>query len=136
MRLSELFTKTRRTPPKDEESANAIFLEQGGFIKKEAAGVYTFLPLGLRVLNKVENIVREEMDRVGGAEILMPALHPAENWEATGRWNKFDALFKTESRFGGRYALGPTHEEIIYPFLKHFLSFCFIFGIIFCFLRE
>src|SRR3989344_2673250 len=122
MRLSELFTKTRRTPPKDEESANAIFLEQGGFIKKEAAGVYTFLPLGLRVLNKVENIVREEMDRVGGAEILMPALHPAENWEATGRWNKFDALFKTESRFGGRYALGPTHEEIIYPLLKHFLS--------------
>src|SRR3989344_7955837 len=122
MRLSELFTKTSKTPPTGEESANAIFLEQAGFIKKEAAGVYTFLPLGLRVLNKIENIVRKEMNKVGGEEVLMPALHPAANWEITGRWNKFDALFKTESRFGGKYALGPTHEEIIYPLTAHFLN--------------
>ena len=122
MRLSRLFAKTRKTPPAGEESANAIFLEQAGFIKKEAAGIYTFLPLGLRVLNKIENIVREEMNKVGGEEMLMPALHPAANWETTGRWNKFDALFKTESQFGGAYALGPTHEEIIYPLTAHFLN--------------
>ena len=122
MRFSRFFTKTRKTPPAGEESANAIFLEQAGFIEKEAAGVYTFLPLGLRVLNKIENIVREEMDAVGGEEILMPALHPFANWETTGRWGKFDALFKTESQFGGAYALGPTHEEIIYPLTAHFLN--------------
>lgn len=122
MRLSKLFTKTRKTPPAGEESANAIFLEQAGFIEKEAAGVYTFLPLGLKVLNKIENIVREEMNAVGGEEMLMPALHPSANWETSGRWNKFDALFKTESQFGGAYALGPTHEEIIYPLMAHFLN--------------
>lgn len=95
-----------------------MFLIQGGFVEKLMAGVYTFLPLGLRVLNKIENIVREEMNAIGGQEMLMPALHPKENWEATGRWNSFDALFRLKSRFGQDYALGPTHEEILYPLLK------------------
>jgi len=122
MRLSELFAKTQRTPPKDEESKNAKLLEQAGFIQKLSAGVYTFLPLGLRVLNKIENIVREEMDKAGGVEVLMPALHPKENWEITGRWQAFDALFKTKSNFGGEYALGPTHEEVLYALLKKHIS--------------
>ncbi|KKT57416.1 MAG: Prolyl-tRNA synthetase [Candidatus Giovannonibacteria bacterium GW2011_GWC2_44_9] len=122
MRLSELFAKTQRTPPKDEESKNAKLLEQAGFIQKLSAGVYTFLPLGLRVLNKIENIVREEMNGAGGVEILMPSLHPKENWEITGRWQAFDALFKTKSNFGGEYALGPTHEEILYALLKKHIS--------------
>ncbi len=122
MRQTELFTKTLRTPPKDEESKNAKFLAQGGFVQKLMAGVYTFLPLGLRVLNKIENIVREEMNKTGGIEILMPALHPKENWEATGRWEHFDALFRLKSRSGSDYALGPTHEEILYPLLTHHIA--------------
>ena len=122
MRQTELFTKTLRTPPKDEESKNAKLLAQAGFIQKLAAGVYTFLPLGLRVLNKIENIVREEINKAGGIEILMPALHPKENWEATGRWQSFDALFRLKSRSGSDYALGPTHEEILYPLLAHHIA--------------
>ena len=122
MRLSELFAKTQRTPPKDEESKNAKLLEQAGFIQKLSAGVYTFLPLGLRVLNKIENIVREEMDKAGGVEVLMPTLHPKENWGITERWQAFDALFKTKSNFGGEYALGPTHEEVLYALLKKHIS--------------
>src|SRR3989344_897366 len=122
MKFSELGTKTLRNSPKDEESVNAKFLIQGGFINKLGAGIYTFLPLGLKVLNKVESIVREEMDVAGGTELLMPALHPAENWQITGRWDSFDALLKTKSNFGGEYAIGPTHEEIIYPLLSHFVS--------------
>src|SRR3972149_1897008 len=122
MKFSELGGKTQRNPPKDEESVNAKLLIQGGFINKLGAGIYTFLPLGLKVLNKVENIVREEMNASGGVELLMPALHPAENWNITGRWDSFDALLKTKSNFGGEYAIGPTHEEIIYPLLSHFIS--------------
>ena len=122
MRLSELFAKTERRPPKNEESKNAKLLEQAGFIQKLSAGVYTFLPLGLRVLNKIENIVRGEMNKAGGVEILMPSLHPKENWEITGRWQAFDALFKTKSNFGGEYALGPTHEEVLYSLLKKHIS--------------
>ena len=85
MRQSELFAKTQKQIPKDEEAINAKLLIKAGFIDKTMAGVYTFLPLGLRVLNKIENIVREEMNKAGGVEILMPALHPKEIWEATGR---------------------------------------------------
>ena len=124
MRFSEVFTKIRREAPKDEESLNAKLLIQGGFIDKLAAGIYTFLPLGLRVLNKIENIVREEMNAIGGEEMLMPALQPKENWETSGRWQGFDALFKLKSRYGAEFALGPTHEEILYPLLKnHIFSY-------------
>ena len=120
--MSELFTKTRKTPPSDEESLNAMFLIQGGFVEKLMAGAYTFLPMGLMVLNKIENIVREEINAVGGQEMLMPALNPKENWAKTGRWDSFDALFRLKSRFGNEYALGPTHEEILYPLLKNHIS--------------
>ncbi len=115
MRQSKYFLKTSKTVAKDDTSANARLLEQGGFIKKEMAGVYTFLPLGLRVLAKIENIIREEMDAIGGNEILMPALNSKENWTTTGRWDSMDILFKIKSEHGYEYALGPTHEETITP---------------------
>ncbi len=118
MKQSLLTAKTLREAPKDEESVNAILLTRAGFIDKLAAGIYTFLPLGLRVLRKIENIIREEMVAVGGQEILMPALQPKENWDITDRWNHFDALLKLKA-FGDKdFALGPTHEEIISPLAK------------------
>lgn len=122
MLQSELFTKTSREAPKDEESINAKLLSRGGYVDKVMAGVYTFLPLGLRVLRNIENIVREEMDAIGGQEVLMPTLQPKEPWQATGRWNGFDALFKAISHYNeALYALGPTHEEVIVPLAKKFI---------------
>lgn len=122
MRQSRFFVRTLREPPSGEESVNAKLLEQAGFVQKVAAGIYNFLPLGLRVLDKIENIVREEMNAAGGIELLMPALHPKENWQKTGRFESFAALLKITSRLGTEYALGPTHEEIMYPLLTHYLS--------------
>ncbi|MBU2220174.1 prolyl-tRNA synthetase, partial [Patescibacteria group bacterium] len=118
MRQSTLATKTLREAPKDEESVNSILLTRAGFIDKLAAGIYSFLPLGLAVLRKIENIIREEMLLIGGQEILMPALQPKENWDKTGRWNNFDALLKLKA-FGDKdFALGATHEEVISPLAK------------------
>ncbi|MEK7160930.1 MAG: aminoacyl--tRNA ligase-related protein [Patescibacteria group bacterium] len=118
MRQSVLATKTLREAPKDEESVNAILLTRAGFIDKLAAGIYSFLPLGLAVLRKIENIIREEMLAIGGQEILMPALQPKENWEKTDRWNNFDALLKLKA-FGDKdFALGATHEEVVSPLVK------------------
>ena len=122
MRLSRLFSKTSKTPPHDAETANAKYLVQGGFVRQEMAGVYTWLPLGLRVLRKVENIIREEMNALGAQEVLMPALEPKENWLTTGRWDTVDVLFKVPSQTGKEYALGPTHEEIVTPLVGSFLS--------------
>lgn len=122
MRYSQSFWRTKKETPKQADSLNAQLLERGGFIHQEAAGVYSFLTLGLRVLVKIEDIVREEMNKIGAQEILMPALHPKKNWEITGRWESFDALFKIEAGVHRQYALGPTHEEIIYPLLKEYIS--------------
>jgi prolyl-tRNA synthetase len=121
MLQSKLFTKTSKEAPKDEPSLNAQLLEQGGFVQKVLAGVYSYLPLGNRVLRKIENIIREEMDEIG-VEIFMPSLAPKENWEKTGRWNEVDVLFKLESQHGYEYALGPTHEEIVAPLAKKYIS--------------
>jgi len=122
MLQSQLFTKTKREAPKDEEAINAQLLIRAGFIDKLMAGVYTFLPLGLRVLKKIENIIREEMEAIGGQEILMPTLQPKSNWIKTGRWETYDSLFKFTSYYSeNEYALGPTHEEIISPLLKNFI---------------
>jgi prolyl-tRNA synthetase len=115
MKQSQYFSKTSKVAPKDDVSINARLLEQGGFIQKAMSGVYTFLPLGLRVLAKIENIIREEMDALGGQEILMPAMQPKENWQTTGRWDTMDILFKVKSEHGYELALGPTHEEIVTP---------------------
>lgn len=101
---------------------NAQLLTRAGFIDKLAAGIYTHLPLGLRVMNKIGNIIREEMDAVGGQEILMPALQPKANWQVTGRWDELDVLFKLKGDDGKEYALGATHEEVIVPLLGKFIS--------------
>jgi len=122
MRLSRLFPKTLKEFPKDESSINARFLIKAGFISKEVSGVYNYLPLGLKVLNKITNIVREEMNNSGGQEILLAALQNKENWERTGRWEAFDALFKLKSRYDTQYAIGPTHEEVLVPIVKQAIS--------------
>ena len=115
MKQSTLFTKTRKEAPKDEVSKNAQLLIRAGYIHKEMAGVYAFLPLGLRVLNKIENIIREEMNGIGGQEISMTALQNPEIWKKTDRWDdaKVDNWFKTELKAGGEVGLGITHEEPI-----------------------
>jgi prolyl-tRNA synthetase len=125
MRQSELFVKTLKEDPKDEESLNAKLLMRAGFVHKVMAGVYAFLPLGFRVMRKVEGIIREEMEAMGGKEILMSALQPKADWEKTGRWNDLDVLFRFTSYYSNNeYVLGPTHEEEITPILKqHIFSY-------------
>lgn len=121
MRQSNLFTKILREAPKEEESINARLLIQAGFVQKLMAGVYSFLPLGLIVLNKIEKIIREEMNGIGGQEILMPALHPIENYEKTGRQNIED-LFHTTLNNEKKLVLGQSHEEIIVPLVQKFVQ--------------
>ena len=121
MKQSKLFTKTVKELPRDEVSFNAKILIKAGFINKTAAGVHTFLPLGLRAHNKICGIIREEMDAIGGQEILMPALTPKSVWETTGRWKNFDALFKLAGADGKEYALGATHEEVITPLAGNYI---------------
>lgn len=113
MRQSFLFTKTRRDAPSDEVSLNAKLLIRAGFIHKEQAGVYSFLPLGLRALKNVENIIREEMNAIGGQELFLTALQAKEPWEKSGRWSDdvMDVWFKTELKNGTVVGLGATHEE-------------------------
>ena len=122
MRYSKLFGKTIKDAPKDEVSLNSKLLTRAGFIRKEVAGVYNYLPLGIRVLNKISNIVREEMNAIGGQELLLSSLQNKESWEKTGRWKSFDALFKLTSILDHQYPLGPTHEEVIVPLAKQFIS--------------
>lgn len=122
MRQSQLFTKTLKEAPADEVAKNAKLLIRAGFVDKLQAGVYTYLPLGLRVLKKIENIIREEMNAVGGQEFLMPSLQPKENWQTTGRWDTMDDLYKVRDASGRENALGPTHEEIVVPLVKQFVS--------------
>lgn len=121
MKQSQLFVKTIKDAPKDEVSLNAQLLIRAGFVDKLTAGVYTFLPLGLKVLKKIENIIREEMISAGALELLLPALHPKNNWRETGRWETYDSLFRFASHYTKtEYALGPTHEEIISPLVGKF----------------
>lgn len=121
MKQSKLFTRTIKELPKDETSFNAKTLLRAGFIDKLSAGVYSFLPLGLRVHNKICNIIREEINAIGGQEILMPALTPKKNWQTTGRWDNFDALFKLSGANDKEYALGATHEEVVTPLVQKFV---------------
>lgn len=121
MKQSQLFTKTSKEAPADADSPNARYLTQAGFVDQLMAGVYTYLPLGLRVLKKIQNIVREEMNEIGGQEILMPALTPKEPWLQTDRWDGFDVLFKMPAANDKEYALAPTHEEIVTPLVKKFI---------------
>lgn len=122
MRQSNLFTKTRKETPKDEVAKNAKLLIQAGFINKEMAGVYSFLPLGLLVLRKIENIIRKAINDLGSQELLMSSLHPKENWEKTNRWNTLDILYKVTDALGKESVLAPTHEELVVPLVKQFVS--------------
>jgi len=120
MKQSHLFTKTRREAPKDEVSKNAQLLIRAGYIHKEMAGAYDFLPLGLRVLNKIVGIIREEMLKIGGEEVYMTALQDRAKWEMTDRWDvkKVDIWFKTKLQNDTELGLGFTHEEPITSILK------------------
>ncbi|MFA6416994.1 MAG: aminoacyl--tRNA ligase-related protein [Patescibacteria group bacterium] len=122
MKQSQLFTKTIKELPKDEASYNAQALIRAGFVDKSAAGVYSFLPLGWKVINKIRNIICEEMEAIDGQEINMPSLAPKENWQATGRWDTLDVLFKTSGSDEKEYALNPTHEEVVTPLAKKFIT--------------
>lgn len=124
MRLSQLFTKTSKSAPADETAKNAKLLIQAGFIHKEMAGVYSFLPLGLKVLNNIAGIIREEMNAIGGQELLMPALQIKERYELTGRWDDkvVDDWFKTKLVNGTELGLGFSHEENLSPLLKNFVT--------------
>ncbi|MCL2094787.1 proline--tRNA ligase [Candidatus Saccharibacteria bacterium] len=115
MKRSQLFTRTSKTAPADETSRNAALLIRAGFIHKEMAGVYTYLPLGLRVLENIKQIVREEMNAVGGQEVMMTALQPQELFQKTNRWDDavVDNWFKTKLKNGTELGLGLTHEEPI-----------------------
>lgn len=122
MKYSQLFVKTRRNVPADAVSANHKLLIQAGFIDQLSAGIFNWLPFGLRTLRKIENIIREELDAVGANEVSMPALIQKSNWEKTDRWNKVDILFKTTSRTDKEYGLGFSHEETVTPLGGLFLN--------------
>jgi prolyl-tRNA synthetase len=122
MKQSQLFTKTSKQAPADADSPNAKYLTQAGFIHQLAAGVYTYLPLGLRVLDKIKNIVREEMNALGAQEILMPTLQPKHLYDSTQRWDKIDVLFKVEGAGGKEYGLSSTAEEVVTPLVQQFVT--------------
>lgn len=126
MKQSELFSKTRREAPRDEVAKNAQLLIRAGYIHKELAGVYSFLPLGLMVLNKIVNIIREEINKIGGQELLLTSLQSKEMWQTTNRWDDkdIDIWFKTALKNGGEIGLGFTHEEPLTNLMKdHIRSF-------------
>ena len=123
MRLSQLFTKTLREAPADETAINAQFLIRGGFISKVMAGVYEYLPLGWRVLNKINNIIREEMDAIGGQELFLSVFQDKEIWSKTGRWDSAkEVMYQFKDSSGRETGLGFTHEEPLTATAKHFIS--------------
>ena len=120
MRMSQLLAPTLREDPSEAEIVSHRLLLRAGFIRKVAAGVYTYLPLGLKVLHNVENVVREEMNRAGAQEIFMPVLLPAELWKETGRWDQYGKeLFRLEDRHEREFCLGPTHEEVVTDLVRN-----------------
>ncbi|MDD4168710.1 MAG: proline--tRNA ligase [Desulfotomaculaceae bacterium] len=123
MRTTELLAPTLREVPAEAEVISHKLLLRAGFIRRETAGVYTYLPLAMRVLNKINQIIREEMDRQGGQELLMPIIQPAELWQESGRWDVYGPeLFRLKDRHNREFALGPTHEEIITALVRSEVS--------------
>lgn len=121
MRLSKLFTKTLKEVTSEEKSVNARLLERAGFVSKQMAGVYNYLPLGLIMLNKINKIIREEINAVGGQEILMPALTSLENYKKTKRDN-LDILFRTKLHSGSDFVLNQSHEEVVTPLVQKYVN--------------
>src|SRR3954467_7132694 len=114
MRQSQTLGPTLKEAPSEAEVPSHIFMMRGGYLRKVAAGIYSFLPLGWRVVKKVERIIREEMDRAGASEVFLPAVIPAELWKESGRWQNYgDQLLRFKDRKGGDFVIGPTHEEVI-----------------------
>lgn len=124
MRFSKTFIKTLRTAPKDETARGAQYLSRAGYVHKELAGVYDYLPLSLLVLEKIKTIIREELSKIGGEEVLLSTLQNPEPWQLTDRWDikKMDIWFKTELAAGGELGLAPTHEEPITKLMKTYIS--------------
>ena len=114
MRWSQYFIPTLKESPADAEILSHKLLLRAGLVRKLTGGLYTFLPLGLRVMRKIENIIREEMNRSGAIEVLMPALQPTDIWQQSGRYETArDVLYKVKDRSNKEWVLGPTHEEVI-----------------------
>ncbi|MAZ30156.1 prolyl-tRNA synthetase [bacterium] len=124
MRQSKLFTKTRKEAPSDEVAKNAQLLLRAGYIYKNMAGAYTFLPLGLQVIERINTIIREEMDAIGGQEMHMPSLQEPSLWEKTDRWSdeNVDVWFKSELAAGGAVGLAWTHEEVITEIMRQYVA--------------
>jgi len=124
MRQSYLFTKTRKEAPADETALNAALLIRAGYVHKEMAGVYSYLPLGLRVVENIKQIVREEMNKISGQELIMTALQRKELWEGTGRWDDetVDVWFKSTLKAGGVVGFGWSHEEPIGEMMKNYIA--------------
>lgn len=124
MRQSKLFTKTRKEAPSDEVAKNAQLLIRAGYIYKNMAGAYTFLPLGLRVIEKIKTIIREEMNAIGGQELHMPSLQEPQLWKKTSRWDDevVDVWFKSELKAGGEVGFAWTHEEVATELMRQYIS--------------
>jgi len=122
MRYSHFLGKSTAEISRTYDSINHELLTRAGYIDQVASGIFTLLPLGKRVVSRIETIIREEMDAIGGQEILMPSLHPKALWDKTDRWDTVDVFFKTKSRHGQEYGLSPTHEEIVTPLAKKYVS--------------
>ena len=113
LRMSTLFLRTLREDPADAEVPSHRLLVRAGYVRRVAPGIYSWLPLGLKVLNRVAAVVRDEMDAMGAQEVQFPALLPREPYEASGRWTEYgDGIFRLKDRKGNDYLLGPTHEEM------------------------
>jgi len=120
MRFSQLFCPTLKEDPHDAEIISQKLMQRAGLIRKLAAGIYSYLPLGLKVIRKFENIVREEMNKAGALEVLMPSLIPSELWKESGRWNQYGKeLLRIKDRHGKEFCYGPTHEEVITDIIKN-----------------
>src|SRR3989344_8166101 len=114
MRQSRLFGKTLREDPRDEVAANARLLERGGFVYKTMAGAYDYLPLGFRVLQKINNVIREEVNAIGGQELLLTALQPKDRWMKSGRWESLaEIMYQFKDHSGREVGLATTHEEAL-----------------------
>ena len=119
MRVSRLYAPTLREVPAEAEVISHQLMLRAGFMRKAAGGIYSYLPLALRVLKKIETIVREEMDRAGAQELLMPIVQPAEMWQESGRWDVYGAeMFRLNDRHSRNFCLGPTHEEMVTTLIR------------------
>src|SRR5690554_6810717 len=114
MLMSQIYSPTLRETPAEAEIVSHQLMLRAGLLRRSATGIYSYLPLGLRVIRKIEQIIREELNAIGSQEVLLPIVQPAELWHETGRWDDYGPeMFKLKDRNGRQFSLGPTHEEII-----------------------